>query len=185
MLVPAGAAGPGFSLHTQVPVLDCHRSAFTLYFSARDAQGRSLPFATELLRSGSGFSGSGRARPLSLNLGAEGEFDEHGVMPTALIRRDSEIWLYYIGWSRRGDYPYTNNIGLATSADGKRWHKQGRVMFDSESLYTGTLEVVPAADGFLGYYLACDGWLPAEQDIPAEARYCLRIAASENGLKWR
>ncbi len=184
LVVAGGAASEPYSRHTQVPVLDTTGDSFLLYYSARNEDGRSLPFAVALQRNKNGFESTGLSRALDIRLGAEGEFDEHGIMPTAVIRRDQQIYLYYIGWSRCGKYPYTNNIGLATSADGILWEKRGRVMHDPGCLYTGTLEIVASDDTYYGYYLACDEWLPSQGEIPAEARYRLRIATSMDGISW-
>lgn len=40
-----------------------------------------------------------------LELGKEGMFDEHGVMPQSIIKSGDAVWMYICGWSRRESIP--------------------------------------------------------------------------------
>lgn len=53
-----------------------------------------------------------------LENGKAGTFDEDGIMPASVIKKDDKILLYYSGWSKRCNVPYSNLTGLAVSYDG-------------------------------------------------------------------
>ena len=52
-----------------------------------------------------------------LGLGEKGCFDEFGCMASSVIKKDDELWMYYVGWSRCTSVPYNWAIGLAVSRD--------------------------------------------------------------------
>ena len=55
-------------------------------------------------------------RPL-LELGPAGGFDEHGMMPTMIVEKGSDLLLYYTGWSRlAGKRPTTMHLELPSAA---------------------------------------------------------------------
>ncbi|MBL8517736.1 MAG: hypothetical protein JNM76_12305 [Betaproteobacteria bacterium] len=120
--------------------------------------------------------------------GPPGSFDEHGVMPQCVIRRDNEVWLYYAGWSRRESIPYSNWIGLAISHDdGCTFSRafSGPVLDRTRvEIYSGTgLFVVPqAADRFAGFYATGLGW--QLRDGHLEEKYVIARAVSNDGVNW-
>ena len=46
-----------------------------------------------------------------------GTFDEHGIIPSYLIKVNGKIYFYYAGWSQAKSVPYKNFTGLAVSND--------------------------------------------------------------------
>ena len=52
----------------------------------------------------------------SLDIGEKGDFDEHGVVPTCILKEGSALFLYYGGFSRV-ENKYTMFEGLAVSYD--------------------------------------------------------------------
>ena len=54
----------------------------------------------------------------ALDLGDPGTFDENGVVPCSVIRRDDEIWLYYAGYQLGQQVRFYVFSGLAKSTDG-------------------------------------------------------------------
>lgn len=62
----------------------------------------------------------GQAEKPVLPLGGRGEFDEFGTMVQAVIQRPdlNQLWLYYVGWTRKTSVPFDWAIGLAISTDG-------------------------------------------------------------------
>ena len=54
----------------------------------------------------------------TIDLGELGAFDDSGVMPSALVEVDRVRQMYYTGWARAVDVPFSFHIGLAVSDDG-------------------------------------------------------------------
>jgi hypothetical protein len=52
-----------------------------------------------------------------LDVGRPGAFDENGVNPLSIVRKDGVLYLYYIGWQRGLSVRYYLFTGLATSRD--------------------------------------------------------------------
>ncbi len=52
-----------------------------------------------------------------LSHGKPGRFDEHGVTPTAILKKDKAIYLYYAGYSQGTKIRFTVFTGLAVSED--------------------------------------------------------------------
>lgn len=102
-----------------------------------------------------------------LLLGNHGTFDHDGIMPSWLLKKEDEIWLYYIGWSQRKDVPYQNAIGLAISQDnGKTFFKFNEAPILStkydEPYFTSTPCVLEIKGCYHLFYLSCDGWQGSE-----------------------
>ncbi len=53
-----------------------------------------------------------------LDIGNPGTFDENGVVPCAIIKRDKELFLYYAGYQLGKQVKFTAFGGLAISKDG-------------------------------------------------------------------
>jgi len=173
--------------HTQLPIVDdTNPDYWRIYYSSRNKQGMSLPCTVDIQAGDPNVILGQNIRPL-LNLGESGSFDEHGVMPTAIIHLGDTFYLYYIGLSRRSDVPYQNAIGLAISEDGGdhyiKYHRQP--LFDTNAIdpiFTGTLNILRAGDCWHGYYMSCTEWKQINGQL--EPRYRLHYASSENGLDW-
>ena len=122
-----------------------------------------------------------------LKLGRRGSFDWAGIMPTEIVNFKNRSFLYYIGWSRREDVPYHNNLGLAVSRPRSNlWKKysEGPIFSTSrhEPGYIGTIGIIRSQKKFFGLYLACRKWKKIKKRI--EPIYDLKIATSKNGLDW-
>lgn len=53
-----------------------------------------------------------------LDLGNRGCFDENGVVPTAILEDEGKMYLYYCGFQKQVNYPYSSLTGVAVSIDG-------------------------------------------------------------------
>lgn len=126
-------------------------------------------------------------RPV-LELGKMNAFDEHGIMPqSCLWRPDGRVYLYYSGWSRRTDIPYSNWTGLAVSDDGGNSFTKAQpspVLAETpEEKYSATgLCVVFEEDMFRGWYAMGLGWTPIDQHL--EERYLIAETVSADGVNW-
>lgn len=64
----------------------------------------------------------------ALDLGMPGAFDENGVVPCAVVKRDDEIWLYYAGYQLGRSVRFFVFSGLAISKDGgETFHRYQKV----------------------------------------------------------
>jgi hypothetical protein len=174
--------------HAQLPVVDASDAErWRIYYASRDDDGRSLPAWIEVAAGEPGRVLAEDRGPL-LPLGGRGCFDEHGVMPTAIVADGDDRLLYYIGWSRRRSVPYQNAIGLAVSHDRGRTfarHAEGPVLGQSavDPQFTGTIDIVHSGDAWHACYMSCTEWL--EIDGRLEPRYLLKHATSHDGIAWR
>lgn len=85
--------------------------------------------------------------------GLPGHFDEHGVYPSCVVKKDGMFYLYYIGWNQGVEQPlFYASIGLATSLDGIRFERDSVAPLLSRSEYDPCLVTSP------NIYLDGDRW---------------------------
>ena len=172
--------------HSQVPVVDILENRFRVYYSTR-IEGKSVPMWVDLDLTDPSIILEESKQPI-LDLGNPGSFDWSGVMPTDIITLEDGIkYLYYIGWSRRLDVPYHNNLGLAVSKDGgNSWEKysKGPVFHTShkEPGYIGTVDILIEDGIFKMWYLSCLNWVEYEGVL--EPTYDIKYATSKDGINW-
>lgn len=123
-----------------------------------------------------------------MTLGKTGCFDEFGTYPTSVIRMGEEIWCYYAGWTRTVSVPFNVGIGLAKSADGGETFQRlgdGPVIpYTPDEPFTISGPKIRKFDGkFYLFYVAGNAWLEIEGR--AEISHRIRVAVSDDGLKWR
>ncbi|MDA0171536.1 hypothetical protein OJ998_20715 [Solirubrobacter taibaiensis] len=122
-----------------------------------------------------------------LDVGQPGTFDDNGVTPLSVFRRDGRIWLYYAGWQLGVQIRYYLFVGLAFSDDdGRSFQRYARVPVldrsDAEpTLRTGCF-VQSSADGFRMWYMAGDTWVQSDgRQMPS---YGMRHIESADGMHW-
>jgi len=115
-------------------------------------------------------------------------FDDAGAMATWLVARDTQLYLYYIGWNRSLAVPFRNALGLAVSEDGGhtfRRYAAGPVLDRSihDPAFTASAAVLVEQGLWRMWYLSCIGW----ENTPAGLRhkYHLKYAVSADGIDWR
>jgi predicted GH43/DUF377 family glycosyl hydrolase len=125
-----------------------------------------------------------------LQLGEIGCFDEFGTMPCSVIKhpQKDEIWLYYVGWSRKLSSPYDCAIGLAISKDdGETFTKISKGPIVSANINDPFVLGCPRVHRFNNkwymFYLAGIKWL--DFNGKKECLYKLKIATSIDGLEWK
>jgi hypothetical protein len=174
--------------HAQVPIADFNskNNIIKIYFSTRDNLSRSNPGyievdaddPTKILQIGKS--------PL-LPLGDLGTFDDCGVMPSWIVNRDAEKWLYYIGWNVRNTIPYHNSVGLAISKNGGgifNKYSNGPLWDRNyiEPHYSGTSCVLLDKGIWKNWYLSCTEWKIINGR--SEPKYHIKYAESSDGIKW-
>ena len=125
-------------------------------------------------------------RPI-LEPGPPGAFDAHGIMPQYVCKNGKQVWLYYSGWSRRVDIPYSNWTGLAISEDrGKTFRKMfpGPVVDRTpEEIFSATgCFILRENDSWHMWYASGVDWLKVEDKF--EEYYTIKYAHSSDGIHW-
>jgi hypothetical protein len=121
--------------------------------------------------------------------GKLGSFDEFGVMASTVIRRSpSEVWVYYVGWSRSQGVPYHHAIGVAVSRDGgSRFERLGDGPVIGRSLAEPYIQNSPfiakIGDTFHLWYSSGTAW--KLHDGKPESIYVLMHATSQDGIEWK
>lgn len=125
-----------------------------------------------------------------LDVGNQFSFDDHGVVPTSIFRRDNVIYLYYVGFQLRSDIPYTMFCGLATSIDnGNSFTRLGNEPILPPSLaepYARCgVHVMPESDCYRMWYIGSigNGWVEGD-DGKLLPRYSMKYTSSELFDSW-
>ncbi len=176
---------PNRSTHTQVPTVLMMDKVVRLYYACRN-NGKSFPAFIDLNRKTLEVVRV-QEQPV-MELGKPGMFDADGIMPSCIIERDDEIWMYFIGWSAlKNTARYQNEIGLAVSKDGGETFER---KFDGpiigRSRNEPGLAVMPFVmrqGGILRmYYQSGTGWNYVKGQY--EPTYVIKSAKSLDGINW-
>lgn len=163
-----------------------------VYFSCRpppDAQGQYVSYSAfvDLARPDLLKVGAVSEQPI-LTLGGLGEFDEFGTYPVSVIRDGDEVRVYYAGWTRCESVPFNVAIGYATSTDGGRTFTKGgngpviSYSPDEPFVMSGP-KIRRFGDTWYLWYIAGRKWKVV--DGRAEPVYKIRLATSDDGVRWR
>jgi hypothetical protein len=178
---------PWSASHAAVPVVQPDGDSLRLYFTTRDAEGRSHVGRARL--------GDGEpwerlevdAQPV-LRPGALGAFDDSGAMTGCLVQHGGDQYLYYVGWSLGRTVPFYVFVGLAVSTDGgesfNRVSSAPVLERSAVDPYFTTTPFVVVDDGrWRMWYASAAGW-EARPDGPLH-HYRIRHAESDDGVTWR
>jgi predicted GH43/DUF377 family glycosyl hydrolase len=176
-----------FVSHALVPVAQhVEGHIFRVYFSGRDAQGRSRIgyFVFDITNPGRILEVS--QQPV-LDLGLLGAFDDSGVTSATIIRHNGRDYLYYGGWSLGVTVPFYINIGLAVSDVGKLDFQRispapvlGR--HANDPYLTTSPCILIENDLWRCWYISGARW-ELENDKPKHY-YHVRYAESTDGIHW-
>lgn len=125
----------------------------------------------------------------TIGLGSLGAFDDCGVMPSALVQHDNTTFLYYTGWSKAVEVPFSFHIGLATSGKGDVFERfslapvLGRNYFDP--YITGAPYVLYEQGKFRMWYISGTKWEKELPDTKPKHYYTVKYAESDNGIDWQ
>jgi len=172
--------------HAQIPTVLVLEDRFRVFFSTRKEQGQSLTTFLDLDISNPSKILYVHDKPI-LDLGLPGTFDEHGIMPSDVLKVDDRVYLYYSGWSKRCSVPYSNLTGLAVSEDNGMTFNR---MFDGPILSTNSNEpysatspgVIKYKQEYLMWYCSGTGWREIEGNY--EHVYDIKKACSDDGINW-
>lgn len=122
-----------------------------------------------------------------LDLGEVGTFDDSGVNVCSVIKKDNEIWMYYIGVNTSTTVHMRNSIGIAVSKDNgvtfNRLYK-GPILDRSktEPYYIGACDVIKDNGQWVCYYTCGKHWTTINKKH--EINYQIQRATSNNGVDW-
>jgi sucrose-6-phosphate hydrolase SacC (GH32 family) len=123
-------------------------------------------------------------------LGKLGCFDEHGIFPMNVIRKENQVYGYTSGISRRVSVPVETAIGLAISNDnGLTFEKVGDGPILSSSLHEPFLVCDPFVANFGNqyhmWYIYGTKWISNKEKDGAPSRvYKIAHALSNDGISW-
>jgi len=183
-----GLLGPEWSMHCQMPTpFLVSPGVLRLYFCSRDRANRSHVFYADFDAAPPWRLREIARRPV-LSPGALGTYNAQGVMPTAVVDRGDEVWLYTIGWTVRSDVPYHNAVGLVRSRDRGRTFEHmvpGPVVGTgpNEPYFCGTADVARIGERWVMWYMSATEWRTVAGK--PEPRYHLKQAFSDDGVRWR
>lgn len=185
MFAPSG--GPAWmSSHAAVPFArHLDGSAYEVFFSSRDASGRSHVgrVVVDIERPGRVLELD--SQPL-LAPGGLGEFDDSGAMLSWIVPGNDVNYWYYIGWNLGRTVPFRNSVGLALeSAGGVDRAFQGPVLDRTrfEPHFVASCCVIREDALWRIYYLSCVGWVRSAAGTPVH-RYHIKYAESGDGIDW-
>jgi predicted GH43/DUF377 family glycosyl hydrolase len=182
---PSGEFG-WMNSHAQIPTVLDMGDKLRVYFSSRPKAGLSM----------TGFMDVDREQPDKilnihekqiLEVGPIGSFDGHGIMPQYVCFNGDEVWMYYSGWDRRVDIPYSNWTGLAISKDGGVTFEKafaGPVVDRTpDEVYSATgCYILRDDDGWHMWYASGVEWTEIEGHF--EEYYVIKYAHSDDGVSW-
>lgn len=178
---------PFVATHAALPLAEPVGGGHRVYFSGRDAQGRSRIafFETDLARPGVVLRVS--ARPV-LDLGPLGAFDDSGVTSSCLVAHEGRKYLYYTGWSLGVTVPFYLAAGLAVSEDGGETYRRASAApilarSDADPFLTASPWVLAEDGRWRMWYVSASQWR-REGDM-VRHYYDIRHAESTDGVRWR
>jgi len=175
--------------HASIPFsFHINDNLYHIFFSSRNKNGKSLPYyiASEVNNGNIKIQGA-PVGPI-LDLGELGTFDDSGIMPTCLLRKDGKIYLYYIGWNPQVTVSYRLAIGLAISTDnGKTFSRYSKGPVCDRSLEEPFFNTAPFVmvekDLWRMWYISCTHWQMIN-NYP-EPSYHVKYAESADGIHWK
>ena len=176
---------PNRSCHAQVPTPYVMEDRIRVYYACRN-NGRAFIAFFDLAKD---LKTILRVQYDSIMpLGRPGMFDADGVMPSCVIKKGDDLWMYYIGWSElSGRHArYQNEIGLAVSKDGGETFErmfEGPIM--GRSPHEPGLAVMPFVmheDYCRMWYQSLVEWVKMGKQY--EPVYVIKYAESFDGINW-
>jgi len=178
---------PWMYSHTQVPFgFPLDKEIVRIYFSTRDKMNRSVVTFIEC-RGDDPKEVTYIHNKIVLGLGKLGMHDESGAMPSCVVKREDEIYMYYTGWNIGGDVSYRTSIGLAISRDnGITFQRFSDGPILDRSIYDPCFSCQPfvlkIGSKWNMWYLSSTRW--ELHDNYPEPYYHVKYAVSDDGIHW-
>ena len=181
---PAGQA-QWIGTHAALPAVDPVENPHRVFFSSRDARGRShIGFSGLTLDSAVPVSGVNAVPALSP--GRLGAFDDAGVTNSCVVRHEGILYLYYTGWSLGISVPFYLAVGLAVSDDGVTFRRVSEAPLldrnEADPFLTASPWVLVENATWRMWYVSGTEWELAD-GLPRH-KYLIKYAESRDGLLW-
>jgi hypothetical protein len=121
-----------------------------------------------------------------LDIGVPGAFDENGVVPCAVVKRDGKLFLYYAGFQLGHKVKFVAYGGLAISEDGgASFHRYSQVPISDrtdDALYFRVIHSMMNDNGvWRAWYGAGSAYtLAGQRQLP---NYNIRVAVAVDGIR--
>lgn len=126
----------------------------------------------------------------TLDVGTLGAFDDCGVMPGSIVECGGRHFMYYTGWSKAVEVPFSFHVGLAISEDGGRTYQRaslapvlGRNQHDP--YITGAPYVFWDNGLFRMWYTSATKWVRENDAEKPKHYYTVKYAESVDGVEWK
>ena len=171
--------------HAALPVVRAAGAVAELYFSTRDAEGRSHIGRATLSPDLAG-EPSVESEPL-LGPGRLGSFDDAGVTTGCVVDHEEVLYLYYSGWTRGVTVPFYFYVGCARSLDGGEHFtrvSEAPVLerSDVDPYLTASPWIIVENGLWRMWYVSGTGW--ENRGGRPLHRYHIKYAESRDGLAW-
>lgn len=175
-----------FSTHAQVPTPFILDNIIRVYYAARNKDNKSFTTFVDLDINNPKKIIYNHKKPV-IDFGKVGTFDDEGVMPSFVLKKDDSLWMYYSGWNQRVTIPYHNSTGLAQSVDsGLTFTRlfEGPVIDRTplEPYLAVTPTILQEKDQMKMWYISGLRWELVEGKY--EPVYVIKDAQSTNGINW-
>lgn len=124
-----------------------------------------------------------------LDIGRQGCFDDNGVVPISILKKNNEVLLYYIGFQLGVKIPYYMFGGLAISQDGgrsfERYSESPVLDRVGDEVYARCGINVLYDDGkYKMWYIGSnkEGWTMSSGKL--KPLYIMKYTESEDGIHW-
>jgi len=185
IIEPSGQAG-WIGTHAALPIVQAVPDGHRLFFSSRDAGGRSHIGFVELSLDAPQDLTRISAAPV-LSPGAPGTFDDAGVTSSCLVEHGGQVHLFYTGWTLGKTVPFYLNVGMATSTDGGQSFTRvsSAPLLDRTSVdpyLTASPWILVENGTFRMWYVSGTEWTSTPSG--PRHRYHIKYAESRDGQRW-
>lgn len=189
--VPRGKH-PWMQSHAQLPTpIVLEDGLVRVFFASRDTNQRSHVAYTDLAISADGerVHVERISSEPTLAPGLCGNFDEHGVYPSCVVRQNGLLYLYFIGWNQGVEAPlFYASIGLATSANGTRFERESLAPLLARSEHDPCLVTSPhvyvEGERWRMSYVSGVKW-SRNSDGRLQSHYHIKLAEGSGPREWK
>ncbi len=168
--------------------VDISDDKLILYITGRDKNNISRIGRADLFQNSDGsFQVTNISQDPIFDIGMLGTFDESGVSYPWILKHDSKIYMYYVGWVAGGLNRFFNFTGLAISKDDGQTFERVKIVpildrTQKEPFGTGSCCVYLEDNLWKMYYTAFEPWEYYEGKN--KPKYNIKFAQSEDGINW-
>lgn len=172
--------------HACVPTSIELDNTIRIYFAPRNNKGQSIPVFIDVDKENPNKIVRIAKNPI-IDLGEVGTFDDGGIMPCSVIKKDGLFYMYYVGWNPSVSVPYRNSIGLIVSKDGENFKRlyKGPVIDRNlnEPFFTASPCVMFDDNKWKIWYASSTGFVKVTDDEYSPL-YHIKYAESLDGVNW-